>query len=101
VLDLQERIADVAFTLDFPIPPGMDAKEAAKRQKLTIANAHWAIENRRRTDLRLYGVVQAWDAESAKFSEAAKAFRDKRLRQVAEGKLNPARKFELITFGEI
>lgn len=66
VLELQEKIADVAFSLDFPIPPGTDPKEARKRQKLTIANAHWALANRRRKDLRLYAVVQAWDAESAR-----------------------------------
>jgi len=41
--------------------------------------------------------------ESAKTSnpETAKALRDKRLREVAEGKLNPIKKFEAITFGEI
>jgi tRNA-guanine family transglycosylase len=66
VLELQERIADVGFTLDFPIPPGMDTQKAKQRQKLTIANAHWAIANRRRKDLRLFAVVQSWDKESAK-----------------------------------
>jgi integrase len=41
--------------------------------------------------------------ESAKTNEPdiAQAFRDKRLREVAEGKLTPIRKFESITFGEI
>ena len=41
--------------------------------------------------------------ESAKTSdpEVAKEFRDKRLREVAEGRLSPIRKFEAITFGEI
>jgi integrase len=34
-------------------------------------------------------------------SDIAKAFRDKRLREVAEGKLLPTRKFESITVGEI
>ena len=34
-------------------------------------------------------------------SEIAKALRDKRLRDVAEGKLTPTRKFESIIFGEI
>lgn len=43
VLDFQEQHADVAFTLDFPIPPKMDPQEAAKRQNLTIANAVWAL----------------------------------------------------------
>lgn len=33
--------------------------------------------------------------------EIARAFRDKRLREVAEGKLAPTKKFESITFGEI
>lgn len=65
-LELQERIADVAFTLDFPIPPGTRPAEARLRQALTIANAHWALANRRRTDLPLYACVQAWDATSAR-----------------------------------
>ena len=54
VLDFQEQVADVAFTLDFPIPPGTDKKEAKRRFDLTIANAHWALENRRRRDLPLF-----------------------------------------------
>jgi queuine/archaeosine tRNA-ribosyltransferase len=70
VLDLQERVGDVGFTLDFPIPPGMDAPAARRRFELTIRNAFWALENRRRRDLPLYGCVQAWDAESAR--EAAR-----------------------------
>lgn len=48
VLELQERIADVAFTLDFPIPPNMEKREARRRQRLTIANSLWALANRRR-----------------------------------------------------
>lgn len=41
--------------------------------------------------------------ESAKTTDPdiAKEFRDKRLREVAEGRLSPIRKFEAITFGEI
>ena len=66
VLELQEMIADVGFTLDFPIPPSMSLKDAKKHQKLTIANAHWAVENRRRRDLPLYACIQAWDAQSAR-----------------------------------
>jgi len=65
VLEFQEEHADVAFTLDFPIPPGLDVAEAKKRQYLTIANALWAIKNRRRKDLKLYACVQAWDPGSA------------------------------------
>jgi tRNA-guanine family transglycosylase len=66
VLELQERIADVAFTLDFPIPPNMEKKEARRRQRLTIANSLWALANRRRKDLPLFASVQGWDAESAR-----------------------------------
>ncbi|HEY0459766.1 MAG TPA: hypothetical protein VGC97_11565 [Pyrinomonadaceae bacterium] len=41
--------------------------------------------------------------ESAKTTdpEIARAFRDKRLREVAEGRLIPLRKFESITVGEV
>ncbi|HEX6292923.1 MAG TPA: tRNA-guanine transglycosylase [Herpetosiphonaceae bacterium] len=66
VLELQERVAEVAFTLDLPIPPGVPDDEARRRQQLTMANALWALHNRRRRDLPLYAVVQAWDAESAR-----------------------------------
>ena len=65
VLDLQEKVAEVAFTLDFPSHPGMDEREACLRQELTIKNAHWALANRRRRDLPLFAVVQAWDVPSA------------------------------------
>jgi len=64
VLEFQERHADVAFTLDFPIPPSMDHDEARRRNKLTVANARWALENRRRKDMLLYACVQGWDLES-------------------------------------
>jgi hypothetical protein len=64
VLELQEAIADVAFTLDFPIPPKLDADEALRRQRLTITNAHWALANRRRRDLPLFACIQAWDVDS-------------------------------------
>lgn len=64
VLDFQEQHADIAFTLDFPIPPGTDLADAQRRQRLTITNAIWALENRRRRDLPLYGCIQGWDEES-------------------------------------
>lgn len=64
VLDFQEQHADVAFTLDFPIPPSMDIREARRRLSLTIANARWAFENRRRKDMLLYACVQGWDEAS-------------------------------------
>jgi queuine/archaeosine tRNA-ribosyltransferase len=67
VLEFQEQHADVAFTLDFPIPPPMDLREARRRRKLTVANACWALENRRRRDMLLYACVQGWDVESYRF----------------------------------
>lgn len=95
VLELQERIADVAFTLDFPIPLGMDVKEAQKRQRLTIANALWAIENRRRKNLQLYAVVQAWDAQSAK--NCARQYKSAGFDGIAIGGLVPrSRNLELV-----
>ena len=63
VLDFQEQHADVAFTLDFPIPPGMDREESDKRMRLTVANALWALDNRRRKDLRLFACVQGLNAD--------------------------------------
>jgi tRNA-guanine family transglycosylase len=64
VLEFQEQHADVAFTLDFPIPPSMDRSEAKRRISLTVANAKWALENRRRRDMLLYACVQGLDAKS-------------------------------------
>jgi tRNA-guanine family transglycosylase len=71
VLDLQERVADIAFTLDFPIPPGTEPKEARLRQDLTIGNALWALDNRRRRDLLMFACLQGWDAESVRTAAQA------------------------------
>ena len=90
VLDLQEAVADVAFTLDFPIPPGTARGEASKRLDLTIRNAHWALENRRRRDLPLYACVQAWDAASAR--DCAASYRDCAFDGIAIGGLVPRAK---------
>jgi queuine/archaeosine tRNA-ribosyltransferase len=73
VLDFQEQAADVAFTLDFPIPPGRGAEDAALRQRLTIRNALWAVANRRRRDLPLYACVQGWDVDSYRYCARALA----------------------------
>jgi tRNA-guanine family transglycosylase len=72
VLDFQELYADVAFTLDFPVPPSMDHSNA-RRIDLTIANARWALQNRRRRDMPLYACVQGWDAESYRMCASAYA----------------------------
>jgi tRNA-guanine family transglycosylase len=74
VLDFQETHADIAFTLDFPISPKKDPSEAVRRQELTIANALWALNNRRRgAGLPLFACIQAWDEKSAGRCAAALA----------------------------
>lgn len=87
VLELQERIGDIAFTLDFPIPPGTEAKDAQGRQRLTIANAHWALANRRRRDLPLFACVQAWDERSAR--DCAREYKSAGFDGIAIGGLVP------------
>jgi helicase len=74
VLDYQERHADIGFTLDFPVPPSMDPDEGRRRIELTIANARWAIENRRRRDLLLFASIQGTDPAS--YAEAASRLAD-------------------------
>ncbi len=61
VLDVQEAKADVAFSLDFPVPPGAPADEALWKTELSIRNAIWALSNRRRKDLPLYASVPVTD----------------------------------------
>jgi helicase len=96
VLAVQEAVADVAFTLDFPIPPGTGKREATKRLDLTVRNAHWALENRRRRDLPMYACVQAWDVESAR--DCARSFSNCDFDGLAIGGLVPrARDTELVT----
>jgi tRNA-guanine family transglycosylase len=87
VLEFQEEKADVAFTLDFPIPLGMDLAEARQRQALTIKNAIWALRNRRRKDLALYACVQAWDADSAR--TCAEAYSGQGFEGIAIGGMVP------------
>jgi helicase len=87
VLELQEQVADVAFTLDFPIPPNVGEAEARQRQRLTIQNALWAIANRRRRDLPLYACIQGWDLES--YVDCARSFLDQEFDGIAIGGLVP------------
>lgn len=87
VLELQESVAEIAFTLDFPCPPNLDRVEAERRQALTIANAKWAIRNRRRRDMPLFACVQAWDAESAQV--CIRAYRELPFEGIAIGGLVP------------
>lgn len=87
VLEFQEQHADVAFTLDFPIPPSMDRTEGERRHRLTVANALWALQNRRRQDMMLYACVQGWDADS--FGECAAAYAPHAFDGLAIGGLVP------------
>ena len=87
VIELQEQIADVAFSLDFPIPPGQEKRAAKKRLNLTIDNAFWAIENRRRRDLPLFACVQGWDEES--YLDCARAYESSAFEGIAIGGLIP------------
>jgi tRNA-guanine family transglycosylase len=95
VLEFQETHADLAFTLDFPIPPGLPLKEARKRQKLTIANALWALHNRRRDEMKLFACIQGWDPKS--FERCAAAYKKAKFDGVALGGMVPrARDRELV-----
>jgi helicase len=97
VLELQEKVADVAFTLDFPIPPGLDRKEAIDRLDATVANAHWALDNRRRGDLLLFACIQAWDVDSAR--ACAKALASKPFDGFGIGGLVPRARDRRLVFG--
>ncbi len=87
VLTFQEEFADVAFTLDFPIPPSRAAEEGERRLRLTVANALWALDNRRRRDLPLFACVQGWDTES--YLRCAKRYLDLGFDGIAIGGLVP------------
>lgn len=87
VLTFQEEFADVAFTLDFPIPPSRATEEGERRLKLTIANATWALENRRRRDLPLFACIQGWDTES--YLRCASHYIDRGFEGLAIGGLVP------------
>lgn len=96
VLEFQEQFADIAFTLDFPIPPGTEKKEAALRRTLTVNNALWALKNRRRRDMPLYACIQGWDEES--FLDCAIQLFDKGFDGFAIGGLVPrAKDKDLVT----
>lgn len=87
VLHLQERVADVGFTLDLLIRPHLNHRESLRLHRLTRNNALWAIQNRRRRDLPLYGVVQGWDAQAA--AELAAEYHEAGFDGIAIGGLVP------------
>ena len=90
LLEFQEKTADLAFTLDFPISPTADESEAHRRQKLTIQNALWALSNRRRKDMPLFACVQGWDVASAR--SCAQAYANEGFDGIAIGGLVPRSK---------
>ena len=87
VLTFQEEVADVAFSLDFPIPPARATEEGERRMQLTIANALWALNNKRRRDLPLYACIQGWDVAS--YRQCAQAYADMNFEGIAIGGLVP------------
>ena len=99
VLEFQEQHADVAFTLDFPIPPKLVEGEGVRRLELTIANANWAVANRRRRDMALYGCVQGWDVES--YRRCAEAYVGSGFDGIAIGGLIPRAKDRDLLFAII
>ena len=97
VLRFQETIADIAFTLDFPIPPNTLSKEAKRRQNLTITNALWALENKQNIKMKLFACIQAWDEKSAMAN--AIAYKDQGFDGIAIGGLVPRiRNKELVEY---
>jgi tRNA-guanine family transglycosylase len=99
VLEFQEQCADLAFTLDFPVPPGMDHAEACRRRALTIANSFWALANRRRQDMPLYACIQGWDHES--YAACARAYIGAPFDGIAIGGLVPRARDEELVFGVV
>lgn len=87
VLEYQEQHADLAATLDFIIPPGMDQVEARRRQRLTIKNALYALKHKRSKSLFLYASLQCWDQKSAR--ECAREYAKAGFDGIAIGGLIP------------
>ena len=65
----------------------MDLREARRRNRLTVANARWALANRRRKDMLLYACVQGWDVES--YRSCARAYAELGFDGIAIGGLVP------------
>lgn len=65
VLRIQEEVGDIACPLDIPIKRGTSFQQTEKISRLNLSNAKFAAENSS-GNLFMFGVVQAWDFESAK-----------------------------------
>ena len=90
VLHFQEQYADIGATLDFIIPPGMDAAECERRQRLTIRNALYAQNCCKSKSLMLYASLQCWDQASARL--AAEEYANAGFKGIAIGGLVPRAK---------
>ncbi|MBD2075405.1 hypothetical protein H6F86_16180 [Phormidium sp. FACHB-592] len=65
VLDAQEALAEVGFTLDIPIPPECSAQEASQRLAVTLKNAAWALRHKQRKDLKLFASLPFYNLQQA------------------------------------
>ncbi len=66
ILEAQEQHADIAFTLDIPIPPGCPAEEAQKRLNASLENAIWMLDHRTRQDMPLFGSLPVYTLETTR-----------------------------------
>lgn len=67
LIEEQEKKADIAFTLDIFIPPGISIEDAKFRQLLSLNNALLALEEKRSRKMLLFASLQAWDRKSASY----------------------------------
>jgi helicase len=65
----------------------MDGREASRRLALTVANARWAVGNRRRKDMLLFACVQGWCVDS--YRDCASAYAGLGFDGIAIGGLVP------------
>lgn len=85
VLAYQEQWADVGFTLDIPIPPGSDKKDAKVRMDASYKNAMWALAHRERDDLPLFGVCPYYELDTNQTAQLAIKFAEAGFEGIALG----------------
>lgn len=89
VLALQlDKAADILCPLDFPIPPSLDDEgERSRRQRLTLANARWLLDQPLPHSVTVVGCVQGYDHDS--YLAMARALLGLGYRHLAIGGLVP------------
>ncbi len=85
VLQYQEEWADIGFTLDIPIPPGSDKKDAQTRMEASYKNAMWALAHRERPDLPLFGVCPYCELDTMQTVQLALRFANAGFEGIALG----------------